>query len=191
MRTQRKESGYSTEKLDDTSAVWVLRSGGKVAQVTLSINSEKSLKVADFPSKNTGVENSRFKCLYCAWKWRETVSCWAVSTLHNPMDCRPPGLPIHGILQARIHEWAAIPFSRWSAGPRDGTWVSRITARFFTVWVTRECLCACVLCMCIHVICVSTCVHVNRCLCMWVCVYQWNHTGQSRPFNPSHQTSLS
>ena len=66
MRTQRKESGYSTEKLDDTSAVWVLSSGGKVAQVTLSINSEKSFKVVAFPSKNTAVENSMFKCLYCA-----------------------------------------------------------------------------------------------------------------------------
>ena len=30
----------------------------------------------------------------------------------NPMDCSPPGSSVHGILQARILEWVAIPFSR-------------------------------------------------------------------------------
>ena len=33
-------------------------------------------------------------------------------TLCNPVDCSPPGSSIHGILQARILEWVAIPFSR-------------------------------------------------------------------------------
>ena len=33
-------------------------------------------------------------------------------TLCDPMDCHPPGTSIHGILQARILEWVAIPFSR-------------------------------------------------------------------------------
>ena len=33
-------------------------------------------------------------------------------TLCDPMDCSPPGSSIHGILQARILEWVAIPFSR-------------------------------------------------------------------------------
>ena len=33
-------------------------------------------------------------------------------TLCNSMDCSPPGSPVHGILQARILEWVAIPFSR-------------------------------------------------------------------------------
>ena len=31
------------------------------------------------------------------------------STLCDPMDCSPPGSSVHGILQARIPEWAAIP----------------------------------------------------------------------------------
>ena len=35
-------------------------------------------------------------------------------TLCDPMDCRLPGSSVHGILQARILEWVAIPFSRWS-----------------------------------------------------------------------------
>ena len=33
-------------------------------------------------------------------------------TLCNPMDCNPPGSSVHGILEARILEWVAIPFSR-------------------------------------------------------------------------------
>ena len=33
-------------------------------------------------------------------------------TLCNPMDCSPPGSSVHGILQARILEWVAMPSSR-------------------------------------------------------------------------------
>ena len=33
-------------------------------------------------------------------------------TLCDPMDCGQPGSSVHGILQARILEWIAIPFSR-------------------------------------------------------------------------------
>ena len=40
-------------------------------------------------------------------------------TLCDPMDCSPPGSSIHGILQARILEWVAIPFSRGSSRSRD------------------------------------------------------------------------
>ena len=45
---------------------------------------------------------------------------------------------VHGILQARIMEWVAFPFSRVSSQPRDQTQVSHITGRFFTSWTTRE-----------------------------------------------------
>ena len=47
-------------------------------------------------------------------------------TLCNPMDCRPPGSSVQGILQARILEWVAISFSRGSSPPRDRTSVSYI-----------------------------------------------------------------
>ena len=33
-------------------------------------------------------------------------------TLCDPIDCGPPGSSIHGILQERITEWVALPFSR-------------------------------------------------------------------------------
>ena len=40
-------------------------------------------------------------------------------TLCNPMDCSPPDFYVHGILQARILEWVAIPFSR-GVSPTQG-----------------------------------------------------------------------
>ena len=46
-------------------------------------------------------------------------------TLCNPMD-----YTVHGILQARILEWIAFPFSSGSSQPRDGTQVSCIAARY-------------------------------------------------------------
>ena len=64
-----------------------------------------------------------------------TQSCL---TLCGPMDCNPPGTSVHGILQERILEWVAVPSSRGSSKPRDGTQVSHIAGRFFTVWATRE-----------------------------------------------------
>ena len=45
-------------------------------------------------------------------------------TLCDTMDCSPPGSSVHGILQARIREWVAIPFSRESSWARDQTRVS-------------------------------------------------------------------
>ena len=45
-----------------------------------------------------------------------------------------------GILQARILEWVAMPFSRGSSSLRDQTQVSCIAGRFFTILATREAL---------------------------------------------------
>ena len=59
-------------------------------------------------------------------------------TLCDPMDCSLPGSSVHGIIQARILEWVAIPFSRGSSWPRNRTQVSHIAGRFYMVWATRE-----------------------------------------------------
>ena len=59
-------------------------------------------------------------------------------TLCNPMNYSPPGSSVHGILQARILEWVAIPFSRGSSWSRDWPQVSHIAGGFFTIWATRE-----------------------------------------------------
>ena len=59
-----------------------------------------------------------------------TQSC---PTLCDPMDCSLPGSSVHGILQARILEWVASPFSRRSLQPRDRTQFSCIAGRLFTI----------------------------------------------------------
>ena len=47
-------------------------------------------------------------------------------TLRNPTDHSQLVSSVHGILQARILEWAAIPSSRGSSRPRDQTCVSYV-----------------------------------------------------------------
>ena len=45
---------------------------------------------------------------------------------------------VHGILQARILEWVAFPFSKGSSQPRDQTQVSCTAGGFFTSWAIEE-----------------------------------------------------
>ena len=59
-------------------------------------------------------------------------------TLCDPIDYSPLGSSAHGILQARILEWVAMPSSRGFSQPRDWTQVSHIAGGFFTVWATRK-----------------------------------------------------
>ena len=54
------------------------------------------------------------------------------------MNCSPPGSSVHGILQARILEWVAIPFFKGSFQPRNQTPVSCIAGRFFIIWAAKE-----------------------------------------------------
>ena len=74
-------------------------------------------------------------------KWWEVCAvlvAQSCQSLCDPMYYSPPGSSVHGILQARILEQVAVPFSRRSSRPRDWTRVSWIASRFFTIWVTRE-----------------------------------------------------
>ena len=48
------------------------------------------------------------KCMKVKSESEVTQSC---PTLHDPMDCSPPGSSVHGIFQARVLEWVAIAFS--------------------------------------------------------------------------------
>ena len=57
-----------------------------------------------------------------------------------PTLCDPMDYTVHGLVQARILEWVAFPFSRGSCQPRDQTQVSCIAGGFFTSWATREAL---------------------------------------------------
>ena len=68
-------------------------------------------------------------------------TCLHVSVLIMSDSLQPHGLwparNIHGILQATVPEWVAVPFSRGSSQPRGWTQVSCLADRFFTIWATR------------------------------------------------------
>ena len=89
--------------------------------------------------QNIGKDNIFYIYVYgvcvCAVLCLVIQSC---PTLCDPMDCSLPGSSVHGILQARIIEWATMPSSRGSSQPRDRNQVFHIAGRFFTSWVTRE-----------------------------------------------------
>ena len=77
--------------------------------------------VSDFTSLYTYVYICVCVCIY--------IVAQLCLTLCDPMDC-PAGSSVHRILQARVLEWVAIPFSRGSSGPRDRTQVSYAAGRF-------------------------------------------------------------
>ena len=63
--------------------------------------------------------------------------------LWDPLDCSLPGFSVHGILQARMLEWVAMPSSRGSSWPRNQahiSCVSCIAGGFFICWAIREAL---------------------------------------------------
>ena len=56
-------------------------------------------------------------------------------TLCDPIDYNLPGSSVHGISQAKILEWVAMPCSRGPSQPRDQTQVSCIAGRFLLLEV--------------------------------------------------------
>ena len=79
-------------------------------------------------------------------KVKVLVAQWC-PTLCNPVDCSLPGSSVHGILQAGIPEWIAIPFSRGSSQPREATTensaLAVLNACRFLSCSTSFCLCLC------------------------------------------------
>ena len=70
--------------------------------------------------------------LWCPLRLAENERHLVMSNSLCPMD-----YTVHGILQARILEWVAFPFSRGSSQPRAQTQVSHIAGGFFTSWAIR------------------------------------------------------
>ena len=75
---------------------------------------------------------------YKSWTIKKAEWVWVKIAQSCPTLCDPMDYTFHGILQDRILEWVAVPFSKGSSQPRDWTWVSSIAGRFFTSWATRE-----------------------------------------------------
>ena len=77
------------------------------------------------------------------WEFRNRfIVCMKVKKVQVAQSClclcNPMNYTVHGILQARILEWVAYPFSRGFSRPRNWTRVSCIAGGFFTNWATRE-----------------------------------------------------
>ena len=81
--------------------------------------------------------------------YRRILYCWATGEAQMgyvevkvaqlcPTLWDPMAYTVHGILQGRIRDWVAVPFSRGSSQPSDRTQISRIAGAFFTNWAIRE-----------------------------------------------------
>ena len=102
----------------------------------------KSLQIT-----NTGLCRERTTFLHCWWECKLMQPLWETvwrflkkqkiglpcmhakslqsrTALCDPTDCSPPGFSVHGVFQARILEWVAMPSSRGSSRPRDGACIS-------------------------------------------------------------------
>ena len=88
----------------------------------------------DSPGKNTGVGcHFLIQCIKVKVKLLSRVQFFSI-----PWTVAHQAPLSMGILQAKILEWVATPSSRVSSQPRDQSYVSHITGRFFTIWATRE-----------------------------------------------------
>ena len=70
-----------------------------------------------------------------------TKSLQSCLSLCNPMDCNPPDSSVHGILQARLLEWVAMPTSREYPNPGIelmSLMCLALAGRFFTTIRTWE-----------------------------------------------------
>ena len=94
---------------------------------TTSGNMADEITLNTLPLQNTYKSGSQSEMV--DWLVLVTKSC---PTLETPWIVAPPGTCVHGISQARILEWVAIPVPRGSS-PRDQTQVSCIAGRFFTI----------------------------------------------------------
>ena len=110
-----------------------------------------SLRVGhDWVTKHSTVCNSDISVIHCTFQCTKPFQCTRIFineyyfslTLVTNKAKQPPLNPmdyiVHRILQARILEWVAYPFSRGSSWPRNWTRVSCTAGRFFTSWATRE-----------------------------------------------------
>ena len=104
--------------------------------------------------------------IYMHAKW--LLSC---PTLSDPMDCSPPGSAVHGILQASVLDWVAMPFSRGSTLPKEQTGISCIVSCIAHGFFTAEPLTTLFIFI----------LRLKRTLCVWerVQVFSWWLTAEA------------
>ena len=85
------------------------------------------------------VWKSNIQTILEIWTWK-LLSCVQLFATPRTTQSNPVDYTVHGMLQARILEWVAVPFYRGSSQPRDQAEVSHTAGGFFTSWATREAL---------------------------------------------------
>ena len=124
------------KNLRKSSTLIQLKTKGYYFKTIFSFPSSLPYFVSSFlPTDNTYLLTSDRLCVCVCVCVLVAQSC---PTLWNPLDCSSWGSSVHGIRQARIMEWVAMPFSRASSRPRDRTQIFHIAGRLFTIWTTRE-----------------------------------------------------
>ena len=132
------------------SHVWLFRDPMDCSPRGSPVHSISRARILEWVNISFSRESSQARdWTHISFTGRQTLSLgrlltWSVKiaqlclTLCDPVNCSPPGSSVHGILQARIMEWVAVPFSRGSPQPKDGPQVSRIAGGFLTIWATWE-----------------------------------------------------
>ena len=124
-----KEEDEAPEQMSNWTSVWTLMCPGRITHKKMDAVQKPQGVLAGFSFlPNLSLSNPTGKTVCDA-----VVLCCAKSlqlylTLCDPMDCSPPGSSVHGILQARILEWVAMPSSRGSSWLRNQThipWIGR------------------------------------------------------------------
>ena len=91
----------------------------------LVLKSNNTIQLWNSPSPNFFIFKMIFKLFTCVCVCMCVcvcvLSCFSSVWLCDCMDCSPPGSSVHGILQARILEWFAMPSSSRSSWPGDQT----------------------------------------------------------------------
>ena len=118
------QSGHSRVSSSETSG------REQVTQFCDSLQSYSMIRIGSRHKKSILSIQWHFLC------WIFSLSFFFPPLSHVRLFVTP--WTVHGILQAKILEWAAFPCSRGFSQPRDRTQVSCIADGCFTSWATRE-----------------------------------------------------
>ena len=107
--------------LDNIKMLYQLRSFSRQIRERMHTDITVKYLLQCFKEHSQGIENMpSFRMYHMDWPscaLFKMLFSLLYSTLCDPMDCSLQGSSVHGILQARILEWVAIPFSRGSPNP--------------------------------------------------------------------------
>ena len=168
-RLQKQTYGYQRGKV-----------GGVGINQEFEINTNALLFTKQITNKDplcsTG-NSTQYSVMICMGKASEKSGymyvCLCAKLLHSgptlcgPRGCSPPGSSAHGILQARILEWGAMPSSKDLPNPGiepESLTSPALAHRFFTTSSTWEAKIYVYACMC-------ACTYMCVCVCVCVCVF--------------------